>query len=266
MIENMPESLITSKGISIAKRTLTDCFSEHTHDFCELEYIISGKGHLILNGKKYPFSDKALFFFTPLDIEGIEVEEEVTLLNIGFNNEWIDSSVENDLTMPAVLENYSFPYVERLCREYSKEDGYTSTVIESILSVMLIDIARKNREVEFEHGKRYPENIRSAIRYIHVHFKENLTLTGIAEHVYLNPSYLSYLFREHTHKSISQYICDMRLTYAQRLLNRTNDSIADICYSSGFSSYSNFSRFFKARYGTTPKKMRADLTTKPEDI
>ena len=52
MLKNMlPSYLTTTKGISITKRTLR-AYPEHSHDFFEIEYILSGSGTLILNDIK----------------------------------------------------------------------------------------------------------------------------------------------------------------------------------------------------------------------
>ena len=260
MKNTLPSYLTTAKGITIMKRIQRD-FPEHSHDFYEIEYILSGSGTLVLNDNRYRFSANTLMFFTPQDFEELEMDDEVTLLNIGFNTEWIPDEIINDLTMPAVMNNYYFPYAERLAEEYNNSENHNSTVIDNLLSVMLVDISRAIRKKEIELGNRYPKNVRAALRYIQLHFKENITLADVSEHIFLASSYLSSIFKKHTGKTFSAHLMEQRLMYAQRLLCHTNDAITDICFSSGFSSYSQFSRCFKEKYGVTPKQMRAERIT-----
>lgn len=257
MNNTLPSYLTTSKGISIVKRSIQG-WPEHSHDFYEIEYILSGSGTLILNDNRYRFSENTLMFFTPLDFEKLESKSDITLLNISFNTEWIPDSIINYLTMPAVMHNYYFPYVERLTEEYNNSEKYNNTVIDNLLSVLLVDISRGIRKKEIEQGKRHSKNVRAALRYIQLHFRENITLDDVSKHVYTASTYLSSIFKKHTGKTFSEYLVEQRLMYARRLLCHTNHSITDIGFESGFSTYSHFSRCFKKKYGITPKQMRSE--------
>lgn len=261
MLKNMlPSYLTTTKGISITKRTLR-AYPEHSHDFFEIEYILSGSGTLILNDIKYVFSKNTLMFFTPTDFERLESDGDITLLNITFNTEWIPDAIINDLTMPAVMHNYFFPYAERILHEYNHSEKHNRTIIDNLLSLLLVDISREIRKKEIEQSSAYPKNVRAALRYIQLHFRENITLADVSEHVFIAPSYLSSILKKHTGKTFSEYLVKQRLMYARRLLCHTSETITDIVFASGFSSYSHFSRCFKGKYGITPKQMRIECNS-----
>lgn len=63
-------------------------------------------------------------------------------------------------------------------------------------------------------------------------------------------------FGKKTNKSISEYIIDVRIGRASRLLVDTARSISDICYECGFNNISNFNRIFKMRRGVSPSSFR----------
>lgn len=78
----------------------------------------------------------------------------------------------------------------------------------------------------------------------------------IAEQVYLNPAYLSRLFRKETGKSLTDYMSELRVEKAKRQLVKSNIKISDIAISVGYSNFSHFSQLFKKLTGVTPQEYR----------
>lgn len=83
-----------------------------------------------------------------------------------------------------------------------------------------------------------------------------LTREAIASDVYLNPDYLTRIFRKETGVALSDYIQDQRLMYARRLLLNTTKSISDISQMAGYSNMSYFSKVFKKKFLLTPMEFR----------
>lgn len=98
--------------------------------------------------------------------------------------------------------------------------------------------------------------IEAVTKYIAGHFQDAIRLETLAELVYMSPSAFSHFFKEHTHKTVSDYIIDIRIGHASRLLIDTDNSILDICYASGFQNLSNFNRQFLKRRKCTPSDYR----------
>ncbi len=93
--------------------------------------------------------------------------------------------------------------------------------------------------------------------YISAHFAEELRLEDMAALVGMAPSAFSRFFKQHTTRTLSDYIIDIRLGTAARMLVDTSTSISEISYACGFNNLSNFNRIFKARRGYTPRDFRA---------
>ena len=100
------------------------------------------------------------------------------------------------------------------------------------------------------------EIIKKAIRYISQNFSRNLTLDEVADHVHLNPSYFSTLFKQSTGSSFKEYLNMVRIEESKRLLSNTDYSIIDISLATGFEDQSYFSKVFKKYTGLTPKQYR----------
>jgi AraC-like DNA-binding protein len=99
------------------------------------------------------------------------------------------------------------------------------------------------------------------IEKVNAFIKENLdrkiTLRDAADLVSMSESAFSHFFKKSTKSSFSDYITDLRLGLAARLLQETERSINEICFDSGFNNISNFNRTFKRKIGFTPSDFRA---------
>ncbi len=97
-------------------------------------------------------------------------------------------------------------------------------------------------------------------RYIREHISEELGRNELANLVFLNPDYLSHVFRERTGMSLVDFITAERMKKARELLSTTDQSIRDIALSVGYSNISYFSRQFKRVQGQTPLEFRRSVT------
>ncbi len=111
----------------------------------------------------------------------------------------------------------------------------------------------------FAHSSRNQESRRvtKVKQYINDHYAEDLRLDNMAALVGMSPSAFSRFFKMRTGKSLSDYILDIRLGYAARMLVDSTRNISEICYESGFNNLSNFNRIFKSKRGSTPRDFRA---------
>ena len=101
-------------------------------------------------------------------------------------------------------------------------------------------------------------------RYIREHIHEELGRNELANLVYLNPDYLSHVFREKVGMSLVDFITAERMKKAKELLSTTDLSIRDIALAVGYSNISYFSRQFKRSQGKTPLEFRRSVNQNPE--
>ncbi|WP_010663733.1 helix-turn-helix domain-containing protein [Marinilabilia salmonicolor] len=93
-------------------------------------------------------------------------------------------------------------------------------------------------------------------QYISNHYKEEIRLNMLADLITMTPAAFSRFFKIRTGKNLSDYIIDIRLGFASKLLVDTTMSIAEICYDCGFNNLSNFNRIFKKKKECSPKEFR----------
>jgi AraC-like DNA-binding protein/ligand-binding sensor protein len=101
--------------------------------------------------------------------------------------------------------------------------------------------------------------IKKSINYIHEHYKQNITLEKVADHIGLNPSYFSTLFKKDTGENFSTYLLNLRIETAKQLLRNTNLPLVDIAIEAGFDNQSYFSYVFRKNTGISPRQYRQTL-------
>ncbi|WP_019722165.1 AraC family transcriptional regulator [Heyndrickxia coagulans] len=103
---------------------------------------------------------------------------------------------------------------------------------------------------------RYSHAIHMAVAYIHENILQVITLESLAKHVYLNPSYLSHLFKKETGVSVTDYINKKRIEESIYFLLHTNIPISEIALLFHFCNQSYYTSLFKKYMGLTPKEFR----------
>lgn len=121
------------------------------------------------------------------------------------------------------------------------------------------DEARILASSSFAHTERSTESrrVQKVKQYINDHYNEPLKLADLADLVGMSPVAFSRFFRQRTGRTLSDYIVDIRLGFAARMLVDSSKNISEICYECGFNNLSNFNRTFKAKRNYTPRDFRA---------
>ena len=89
------------------------------------------------------------------------------------------------------------------------------------------------------------ERINSVMNYLMENYNKEIKLKEIAALVSLNTSSFCRYFRSKTHKTCSQFINEIRIAHACKLLINRNMAITEICYETGYNNISHFNRQFK---------------------
>lgn len=92
--------------------------------------------------------------------------------------------------------------------------------------------------------------------YINQHYTGEIRLSKLAEIAGMSEVAFSRFFKLRTGKSLTDYIIDIRLGHAARLLADSMQTVAEICYDCGFNNLSNFNRVFLKKKKCTPKEFR----------
>lgn len=113
-------------------------------------------------------------------------------------------------------------------------------------------VERTCKVINEKKALRVGSVINSAVEYIKKNSNKDLSLSEVAEHVNLNPSYLSRLFKEETGIPFVEYVRNIKVDLAKELLRFSSKKIYEICESLGYQNVQYFSTVFKNVTGITP--------------
>ncbi len=98
--------------------------------------------------------------------------------------------------------------------------------------------------------------------YIADHYHEDMRLETLADLIGMTPVAFSRFFRQRTGRTLSEYIIEIRLGSATRMLIDTTKTVAEICYDCGFNTLSNFNRLFRKYKNCSPTEFRDNFRKK----
>lgn len=269
----------SGRSIYILRKSVWRDYPTHWHDVCELEFILSGSGRQILNGREYPLHGGCMYMLTPADCHSVHPDTPLEVVGIMFEEKLLDQSLyERVLINETLGHDLTAELDENAAREVSglldillnsvngkkgvSEDAgeISNMLVSRLLDCLVIKLLLAGSGCD---RVRVASPVRTALLYLHGHYNENITLDTLAGITHLSRNYFSELFRETTGRTFKSYLIDLRMSAACRSLANTDMSVTEVCYACGFESFSNFMRTFKARYGKSPLAFRQENRREP---
>lgn len=127
--------------------------------------------------------------------------------------------------------------------------------VKSHFNVLAESWLKKNKEVS-SHVK---SDIRRVCDYMQKNYMLNLTLNKMADMAYLSPSYFRYQIKLHTGQTFVNYLNEIRIENAKKLLLEADIKVYEVSELVGFSSLPYFNRTFKSIVGKTPVEYRKSM-------
>lgn len=103
------------------------------------------------------------------------------------------------------------------------------------------------------------QKIKQAIIYIQENFNQDLNMAVVSNHISMNYSLFSYLFKEYTGSNFVNYLKGIRMEEAKRLLAETDLRIIEISAKIGYENEKHFMKIFKASCGVSPSEYRKNV-------
>jgi AraC-like DNA-binding protein len=111
---------------------------------------------------------------------------------------------------------------------------------------------------EFEQRRKQAARLGRLFEFVRLNYAEPISVEQASRLVNLSPPQFMRVFRKVAGMTFVSFLTRVRLTSAQRLLQETDRTIAEVAASTGFSDQSYFDRRFKRLFGRTPRQFRAD--------
>ena len=249
----------------------------HNHEVYELNFVERAPGvRRIVGDSNEVIGEYDLVLITSPDLEHVweqntctseDIREVTVHFDIDFESSIFARNPFNSMKkmMLEAQKGLAFP-MEAIIRVYQKldtlssiKDGYYAftqfmTILYELSKYEGRPLASSSyAKVEISSDSRRVQKVRS---FIDQNYRDEIRLPQVAEIAGMSPSAFSRFFKLHTGRNLSDYVIDLRLGYASRLLVDSSRSVAEIGYTCGFNNLSNFNRIFKKRKGCSPTEFR----------
>lgn len=136
----------------------------------------------------------------------------------------------------------------------ASESGRAPKVAFGQLTSAFLHLCRKQNERKKSHNQQLKDDL---IRYLDEHYMQtDLSLTTLADRFNTSEAYVSYFFKEQTGINFSDYLENVRMTHAKRMLAESDMPVSEISAWVGYYSLNSFSRAFKRANGLSATEFR----------
>ena len=225
--------------------------------FSTVEYIISGSGTIVLDGKEYTASagdayylpnNKDQYYYSSADDPWIKIFFNLTG-NIGNM-----LAEEYMLTNKIVFKNCN---IEDLMRElFSFRENGLSPLEMQQKSLLQVHRVFMQIHSNLQVSEILPPELKQLKDFIDINITGNITLEQMAANIYRSKNYVINLFKENLEQTPYEYFLEKKMMLAKRLLSDTSIPIKQISDYLSFENPHYFSSSFRRRFGTSPLTYR----------
>lgn len=251
----------------------------HSHSDFELNLVCHTNGKRIIGDSIESFEDLDLILMGP-DLPHkwkAPTTEDTTVVTIYFHDLFVNSFL---------LQKRMFtPIKEMLTRsnrglDFSKETklrmkdrlfllsqshgfntglDFLSILYELAISSGQRTLASPSYDIDSLKVETKSRRISNICKYIEENYKENISRQEMAESINMSNSAFSHFFKKRTSRSFVEYVNEVRIGKATKMLMETTHSVSEISFQCGFNNLSNFNKIFKKITQKTPSEYRDSL-------
>lgn len=257
----------------------------HFHPEYQLFVVLRGTGTRFIGDQVKPFKEGDLVFTGPnlphlwrSDPEYFEGKE-------GYRTEGIVIYFQEDFLGKAFLQKeemhrlkhlFLMAYrgfevtgstaskVRKMMQELLKQEGFARVI--HLLEILHVLATTPSYQVLSSLGytntlkEADTERMNKVHAFVMKNFRNRISLEEVATIANMAPTSFSRYFKTHANKTFSDFVSEIRLGYACKLLMEDKVTISQACYESGFQTLSNFNRQFKAFTSRTPKAYKKEFS------
>ena len=261
---------------------------DHCHEYVQMWYVARGKCLHHYEGQTFELSEGSLFIIPPYFNHALDTENfpGSRLISCEFTENFISKSADPNtkeslfnlaflepLLIHCKLSQPSLSFhgemaaelemiLEELLNAYNQKQPFYSSLIKgNVVKLITLIIEQFNTTVSKSQNElfsKYRAAIDTALRYIDEHFTEKIYLEDICKMALMSPSSFSYIFRQSSGSTFTEYLQHKRILKSKELLIETDLSIMEISEKTGFNDTAYFNRVFKKTVGVSPGQFRKD--------
>lgn len=253
----------------------------HSHPELELVYIKEGYGKRIVGNSVAPFVSGDMVFLGS-DIPHVWLSDEIYYQGISkLKAKAIVVYFNKDIFGPTFYELKETQKINTLFSQAAKGlsiTGKTNELIEKKLEKLvnkknfeiiiglfeILSLLSESTDLTFVNNEAYSpinnqtknDRLSDVFQYVKENYKKDISLIEIAKIANLTPTSFCRMFKLKTKKPFVEYLNEIRVSNACKLLLETDMGMSEIAYECGYKTVSNFNRLFKKLTVMTPKEYR----------
>lgn len=154
--------------------------------------------------------------------------------------------------------------IAAMCGEYKEKEKYWQIAEKVLFDRLLLLILRKLPRGKETERTVFMEKLEKALKYIAMNYDGNISLESCAAQLGFNSTYFSRFFSKHMNITFQEYVKELRVAKAKRLLVSEKMPVTEICYRAGFRDIRTFNKLFKQLCGQSPSGYRKTALAKSE--
>lgn len=243
----------------------------HFHNLYEIGICYYGTGDLTLDEEIHRF-EGGMISFIPSNIlhvtksdpgiyafwEFMYIDPEAILKEIFPNNARQMQEILDHVNRKALfVKETDQPELARLVRmifeEMAKKKPYYQEVVKSLVTSLVLTLARSNRVENVEKIKvRNSIQLENAVTFVEENYATNFKISELADACHMSETHFRRVFQERMNMTPVEYINFVRIKKACDLIDKTDISMEEVAEKVGFVTPSTFNRNFRRIIGTSP--------------
>jgi AraC-like DNA-binding protein len=225
--------------------------------FYGLEFVVGGRGRVILDGQSYALGPGSLFAYGPktnhaiysdpidylekyfVDIAGNRVHQLLT-------SRKLLGSVSHTSDPMAILNTF-----EELTHYGLRHSRYSDRICSQLVELLIMKIQDTALTMREANSPAF-ETYQRCRHEMNVHYRQLRSLADVANHCKIDAAYLCRIFKRYDRQSPYQYLLRLRMNEAAVLLQESDALVKNVATALGFDDPYHFSRAFKKVFGLSP--------------
>lgn len=256
---------------------IDDGFGWHWHHYIEILYIVSGQFLIHINQEDHICNEGDLIF---IDVDEPHLTQRKSdtgyILTLQCSDEYIRSSIMEwfEARYLSSLTNGKFPFLRKVTlqkgnelqkilidtvEEFQNKNLFYELCLRANVMKILALYLRNYQSDALQESSAVSNNLEKlmpVLLYCRKNYMRPISQKSMAKYVYLSVSYFCKIFKETLGMSFTEYINNIRIDEAKKLIVATDMSFVNIAMEVGFGNVTYFNRVFKNRLGITPSEHR----------